>query len=124
MSEQATSKNNTGELMNMLIFKRFEIRSYEMGLYFRRGEFKGLLTQGRHWLFDPWGKVRVEIVSHARSVAGAREARRDRQVGCAWRPCCGVGPQGLRAGLGVDRGPIQPHPAAGLVCLLDRRCAT
>src|SRR6476660_9299475 len=49
--------------MNTPILKRFEIRSYEMGLYFRRGEFKGLLAQGRHWLFDPLNKVRVEIVS-------------------------------------------------------------
>jgi regulator of protease activity HflC (stomatin/prohibitin superfamily) len=49
--------------MNIPIFKRFDIRSYEMGLYFRNREFKGLLTQGRHWLFDPFDKVRVEVVS-------------------------------------------------------------
>jgi len=48
--------------MNTPIFKRFDIRSYEMGLYFRNREFKGLLAQGRHWLFDPLSKVRVEIV--------------------------------------------------------------
>lgn len=49
--------------MNTPIFKRFDIRSYEIGLYFRNREFKGLLAQGRHWLFDLLGKVRVEIVS-------------------------------------------------------------
>jgi hypothetical protein len=27
----------------MMLFKRIKIRSYEMGLYFRNGEFKGLL---------------------------------------------------------------------------------
>src|SRR5437016_5953503 len=49
--------------MNILIFKRFDIRSYEIGLYFRNRELKGLLAQGRHLLFDPLNKVRVEIVS-------------------------------------------------------------
>ena len=34
-----------------------------MGLYFRDGEFQGLLGAGRHWFFDPLGKVRVEVVS-------------------------------------------------------------
>jgi regulator of protease activity HflC (stomatin/prohibitin superfamily) len=47
----------------MFLFKRFNIRSYEMGLYFREGEFKGLLGEGKHWMFDPFGKIRVEIVS-------------------------------------------------------------
>lgn len=50
----------------MFLFKRFKIRSYEMGLYFRDGEFKGLLGEGKHWVFDPlglMGKIRVEIVS-------------------------------------------------------------
>ena len=36
----------------MMFFKRIKIRSYEMGLYFRDGEFKGLLGADRHWLFD------------------------------------------------------------------------
>ena len=47
----------------MFFFKRIKIRSYEIGLYFRDGEFKGLLGEGRHWLFDPLGKVHVDIVS-------------------------------------------------------------
>lgn len=47
----------------MILFKRFKIRSYEMGLLFRDGEFRGLLTAGTHWFFDPLGKVRVDIVS-------------------------------------------------------------
>ena len=37
----------------MLFFKRYKIRSYEMGLLFRDGEFQGLLTPGAHWFFDP-----------------------------------------------------------------------
>ena len=39
--------------MNIFIIKTIKIRSYEMGLYFRDGEFKGLLSAGRYWLFDP-----------------------------------------------------------------------
>ena len=49
--------------MNMLILKTEKIRSYEAGLYFRDGEFMGLLGEGRHWFVDPLDKVRVEIVS-------------------------------------------------------------
>jgi hypothetical protein len=47
----------------MIMFKRVKIRSYEEGLCFRDGEFKGLLPKGRHWLFDPLWKVHVDVVS-------------------------------------------------------------
>jgi regulator of protease activity HflC (stomatin/prohibitin superfamily) len=47
----------------MMLFKRIRIRSYEVGLYFRDREFRGLLGEGRHWLFDPLRKVQVEVVS-------------------------------------------------------------
>ncbi len=50
-------------MLNMLVIKTIKIKSYEVGLYFRDGEFKGLLSKGRHWLFDPLGKVRVDVVS-------------------------------------------------------------
>jgi hypothetical protein len=50
-------------MYSMMLFKRFKIRSYEKRLHFRDGEFKGLLAQGRHWLFDPLRKVRVDVVS-------------------------------------------------------------
>jgi hypothetical protein len=49
--------------MNIFTIKTIKIRSYEMGLYFRDGEFKGLLREGRHWFVDPLGKVKVEVVS-------------------------------------------------------------
>lgn len=45
------------------MFKRFHIRSYEIGLLFRNGEFQELLTKGTRWLFDPLGQVRVDVVS-------------------------------------------------------------
>lgn len=47
----------------MLFFKKVKIKSYEVGLYFRDGEFQRLLTTGRHWLFDPLWKVRVDVAS-------------------------------------------------------------
>ena len=47
----------------MAIFKRIKIRSYELGLVFRDGEFTRLMGPGRRWLFDPLGRTRVEIVS-------------------------------------------------------------
>src|SRR4051812_48105477 len=51
----------------MLSLKRFKIRSYEMGLLFRDGEFRGLLGEGAHWFFDPLGRVKVEVVSQRTS---------------------------------------------------------
>ena len=47
----------------MFPFRRIKVRSYETGLHFRDGEFRGLLGAGTHWFFDPLGKVVVEIVS-------------------------------------------------------------
>jgi len=47
----------------MLPLKRFKIRSYEMGLSFRDGEFQGLLGEGTHWLLDPLDRIAVVVVS-------------------------------------------------------------
>ena len=47
----------------MILFQRFKIRSYEMGLLFRDGEFRGLLGTGAHWFVDVLNKVRVDVVS-------------------------------------------------------------
>ena len=46
-----------------MLFKHIKIRSYEVGLYFRDGEFQGLLTAGRYWLPGPTWKIRVDVVS-------------------------------------------------------------
>lgn len=43
--------------------KKIKIRSYEIGLHFRDGEFQGLLMPGRRWIFDPLRKVRVDVLS-------------------------------------------------------------
>jgi regulator of protease activity HflC (stomatin/prohibitin superfamily) len=46
-----------------MILKYAKVGQYEAGLYFREGEFRGLLEAGRHWFFDPLGRVRVDVVS-------------------------------------------------------------
>lgn len=47
----------------MFGIQRIKIRSYEVGLKFREGEFQGLIGAGTHWRFDLFGKERVEVVS-------------------------------------------------------------
>ncbi len=46
-----------------MFLNRYKIRSYEMGLYFRDREFRGVLDAGTHWILDPLGRVRVDVVS-------------------------------------------------------------
>ena len=96
------------------MFKTIKIRSYEIGLHFRDGEFKGLLDAGRHWFFDLMNKVKVEVVSQRAPWSGAREARRDRQGRCTEGPRRGPGPEGLPTGSGVGGRAVQPRPAPGL----------
>ena len=46
-----------------MILKLIKIHSYEAGLYFRNGEFRGLLDAGWHWwprwcwCWPRWGSV-------------------------------------------------------------------
>lgn len=47
----------------MILIKRIKIRSYEMGLHFRAGEFQGVLGEGVYWFFDPFMKDWVDVVS-------------------------------------------------------------
>lgn len=47
----------------MLLCKLYKIHSFEMGLCFQAGEFRGLLEPGTHWYFDPLDRTKVEIVS-------------------------------------------------------------
>jgi regulator of protease activity HflC (stomatin/prohibitin superfamily) len=85
----------------MFLMKRVRVRSYEAGLVFRGGEFRGLLEEGVHWLFDPLGRVEVDVVSlRAPGLAhekldlivksGVLEGRaivldlKDHQAGLAW----------------------------------------
>ena len=70
----------------MILFKRVKIRSYEAGLYFRDGEFWGLLTAGRHWLFDPFWKVRVDVVSQRLPWLTHEKLDVIVKSGCARRP--------------------------------------
>ncbi|MFO0908983.1 MAG: slipin family protein [Isosphaeraceae bacterium] len=45
------------------MFKRIKIRSYEIGLHFRDGEFLGLLGAGTYWRLDPFHRETIEVVS-------------------------------------------------------------
>jgi len=45
------------------MFKKIHIRSYEIGLKFRDGEFTGLLGPGKRYVFTRFGKNRVRVVS-------------------------------------------------------------
>lgn len=47
----------------MYVFKMIKVRSYEKGLLFRDREFNRVLDAGRHWFFDPFNKIRVDVVS-------------------------------------------------------------
>ena len=46
-----------------MFVKKIVIRSFEVGLLFRDGEFRGLLGEGRHWFLDLFGKIKVDVVS-------------------------------------------------------------
>ena len=46
-----------------MVIKLVKIRQYELGLYFRDGEFRELLEPARYWFFDPLFRVRVDVVS-------------------------------------------------------------
>lgn len=50
------------------MFHRVVIRSYEAGLHFHNGEFRGILPAGTHWLFDPLFKGKVEIVDQRKPL--------------------------------------------------------
>ena len=45
------------------MIKRIKIRTYEVGLEFREGEFRGLLHAGNYWRFDPLRRRHVDVVS-------------------------------------------------------------
>lgn len=47
----------------MWLMKRYHVRSYEMGLLFREGEFQGLIEPGKYRYFDPLNRVQMAIVS-------------------------------------------------------------
>lgn len=47
----------------MFGFKKVQVRSFEMGLQFRLGEFLGVLDPGAYWFFDPFNKLNIEVVS-------------------------------------------------------------
>ena len=47
----------------MWMIARAKVRSYEKGLLFKDKEFKGILSAGSYWFFNPLNKIKVEVVS-------------------------------------------------------------
>ncbi|GAA4439944.1 slipin family protein [Bremerella cremea] len=47
----------------MLFFKQIKIHRHELGLLFRDGDFAQILDPGQHFVFDPLGKIRVDVCS-------------------------------------------------------------
>jgi regulator of protease activity HflC (stomatin/prohibitin superfamily) len=45
------------------LIKLIKVHRHEMGLYFRDGDFRGLLGPGRYWFLDILRRVRVDVVS-------------------------------------------------------------
>lgn len=45
------------------MFRKINIRTYEFGLHFCDGEFHGVCPPGTHWLFDPFLRHVVNVVS-------------------------------------------------------------
>ncbi len=43
-----------------MLVKKITIRSYEVGLKFRDGEFNRILSAGKHWIIDPWNRSEFE----------------------------------------------------------------
>ncbi len=52
--------------MYVLLFKTVRVRRDEVGLYFRDGEFVGLLNAGRHWFVDPLARSASRSSRYAR----------------------------------------------------------
>lgn len=45
------------------MIKLIRIRPHEVGLRFDDGVFTGLVAPGRHWIVDPLGRVKIDVVS-------------------------------------------------------------
>ena len=64
-TQQRSQRVPSDQLGEEILFfvKRFKIGTWEFGLLFRDGEFKGLVEPGTHSDFDWLGKIRVDIAS-------------------------------------------------------------
>ena len=46
-----------------VLFHSFKVREHERGLLFKDREFKAVLRPGRHFIWDPLLKARLDVVS-------------------------------------------------------------
>lgn len=51
-----------------MTMRKFKIGLHERGFLFEEGEFKCVLEPGRHWFFDLFGRIKVEIASVRETV--------------------------------------------------------
>ncbi len=101
------------------MYKRIRIRSYEVGLHFRDGEFKGLLSEGRHWLFDPLLKHRVDVVSKRDPWLVHDKLDMIVKSGAARRARHGRRLEGPRASTCLGRRTIPPYPLGWTLRILE-----
>ncbi len=47
----------------MYLFKTIRIRSFEAGLLFRDGEITSILNEGKYRFFDPWNRIKIDVLS-------------------------------------------------------------
>ena len=66
------------------MFKKINIRRYEVGLKSRDGEFVGLLDAGKHIVFTRFGKTQVNVVKDARrAISSTDEVRATTRMICS-----------------------------------------
>ena len=99
--------------------KRIKIRRDEMGLYFYDGDFQALWGPGARWLFDPFKKANVEIVSQRDPWLFHEKLDVIVKSGVLKDLAVVLDLKDYERGLGLGGGPLQPHPAAWALCLLD-----
>ncbi|MEM9026090.1 MAG: slipin family protein [Verrucomicrobiota bacterium] len=49
--------------MNLLLFKYVRVPYEHLGLKFREGQFIGLIRPGSHWVFDPFDRIVIRVLT-------------------------------------------------------------
>lgn len=56
LTAKTRGEDHRNHVVRDIMFKKIHIRSYEVGLKFRDGEFAGLLGPGKRYIFTRFGK--------------------------------------------------------------------
>ena len=106
-----------------LFWRTVKVLSYEVGLHFRDGEFVGLIGEGTHRLFDPFGRSRVEVVSRRAPQLVHEKLDLIVRSGKLKGEAAVVDLKDDQPGAGLGRRPVLRRPDAGALRLLDRAAA-